>query len=548
MNTLAPLTIAFALAVSGCFGDPRDEHIRQDTFDTLDTCTSCDTDTGRDVTPEPLSFTVQPRWGRDSKDELLRLFLQVPNTIERFESLRRFSFFLEVSGGSGRLEIEVARPRSGESVVYACEVGNHEMPCYARIYPPNTPPIEPGETLAIEVRGETHEVTAEAMIGEVVRTTLVVPALPTDLQTSHLALAGYADPADTIWTATPLLGLVGITAEDAVIHYPGVSSTDPYDPTWQGPQAELVLAIEPDPDAPRAMWLGTAFTGISWFDPGPSATDEGDDVWLHAQPTDVVDDGALEIAQTTIALAPADGGLWIATLNGLYRATRDGQHLSVERAADGAALAVARGDNFVWAGFTTQLDLRSEEDRELVASWPQARSSLLQIDRVSGEQVEIFRTEPVVTALIADGDELWVGTPHGLMHVVDRAVVPVPPSLQTPVGLAIVSLSPARAGGFWLAAYDECGREPGVLWHVQPNTGSVTDYSARGFGEHHFKSVRELPSGDLLVSTLATPMTWDAPVTASGCKPLEGAFTTADTYLLDPVAPTAQARRLGVRP
>jgi len=531
MNTLAPLTFALVLAASGC-GDLRDHRPASD-------ASGSDTLAEVDSTPQPFAITVNPVWGRDSEDGLLEAFIGVPTTIERLASLRRFRINFDIARSTGHFEIELTRPRNGDAKNYSCTIGDPDAPCFFWLYPPADPALEPGEDILVEVRSES---------GEIVRETVVVPELATDKPLSHLALAGLGDTDGTIWTATALVGLVALTKDGTVVHYPGVSSTRPYDPTYAGPQTELVTAIELDPDAPRAMWLGTAFTGISWFDPGPSATYKNDDRWLHIQPTDVVEPTAREIAQTTVALAPADGGVWIATLNGLYRATHDGERLALERVANGAALAVTRGDSFVWTAFTTQLKFRPDEDPAIVASWPQATSALLRIDRVSGQEVALLPNEPVVTALLADGDELWAGTPHGLLHVVDRAVVPLPAGIEIPVGLAVVSLASASSGGFWLAAYDECGREPGVLWHVLPRTGSVTDYSTRGFGERHFKSVRELPDGELLVSTLATSLSWAGPITASGCKPVDGAFATADTYLIDPAAPDALARRFGEAP
>ena len=423
--------------------------------------------------------------------------------------------------------------------------------------------VHPGEWLSVRLQ------TAHAEQFEEVR----VPD-GTDFRHHAIALAQTSD--GTVWTGTPYEGLVGVTPAGTSVRYAGVDTREPWDPSARGPQSGLVLAVEPawggaQPEiasgqaAPSApLWIGSATTGVSYFDPGRDLDSRSDDLWIHGTPGTSASGTALELAETptVIRATEAGDGAWVGTLNGLFHVARDGFDLRWTHVAEGPVLAIAEGrDGLVWVGSTTEI---APESR--VAGWSAQGGALVAVDPADGVATAYLADTTAVLAILphtpvapSDDDALWLGTPRGLFrfHTASDAGLPVTERMNAAVGLrdglAVVQLAPDGDGAFWLAARSECASDDGQLIKVAlDDDGEIawaTDYSDAGFGERAFNVVRVLPGGDVAVSTLVPHLrgfvaggvvSGDAPCSA----PLADASATADTYLLTPTS-GALARRLG---
>lgn len=416
-------------------------------------------------------------------------------------------------------------------------------------------PLAPGDHLAA-----TFETEDGARVG--FDLTLPDFALPL----AHHALSALQAADGTTWSATVHHGLVGVTRTGQTVRYAGVATSDPWDPSARGPQSDTVLALAPA--GPRAMWLATAATGLSWFDPGPDARDRRDDVWVHGQP--LVSAGppagtpklADELAQTALALAPDPrdpDGVWVATLDGLYHARRNATAVELARMADGPALAVAVDDEgLVWAGFSTQAVFRLPADEgsglgpDATVLRPPAEGALLVLDpgvdphdASDDGRVWAMADEDAVTAVLPELGRTWIGTPYGVVRAAfrqTRVSLEPAPALLDLGDTAVTALAPAR-DGLWIATRGECALGEGKLVHAQTDVAgdlvAATDLSTAGFGERDFASVRELASGAVLVSTLVPRLTSfvlpeGTVTTARACEGLLPTPQSADLYELAP--------------
>ncbi len=515
-----------------------------------------------DAPPDP-DVDIEVRWAPLQVDPYLALLVTTPSAPQRFTvrlelEARRTHAIVGVTreGVDGEPEALVTDP---------CEIGDSEscvsLPARA---------VHPGELLAVRVAGTTEAHTEEVR----------VPSA-SDFRHHAIALAQTSD--GTLWTGTPHNGLVGVTAAGRSVRYVGVDTRDPWDPFARGPQSGLVLAVEParaaapgevapgDVARSEALWIGSATTGVSYFDPGPDVVASSDDLWIHGTPGTSAAGTAVELAETPVVLRAtrAGDGVWVGTLNGLFHVARDGFALRWTLLAEGPVLAVAESaDGVVWVGSTTEVTSESR-----VAGWPSPGGALLAVDPAAGASPPIRSYLADTTAVLAilprapvvpvDGDDgdgtLWLGTPRGLyrFHPASDAGLPVTERMNAAVGLrdglAVVQLAADGEDAFWIAARSECASDEGQLIKVAlGDNGAIawaTDYSDAGFGERAFNVVRVLAGGEVAVSTLVPRLrlfaasemvSGDAPCDA----PIADQAATADTYLLAPSS-GALARRLG---
>ncbi len=492
---------------------------------------------------EPVSVTAT--WSSTAPDLVLTLLMQTPEATQRLLAVpelcpnRTTATVTGVTLGGSPIAFIGHRALSGTSCV-RLSLGNHT--------------IQGGDVLVVAL-DDTSDTSGRSTVET------VMPPLPLPPASALHALAAVRATDGTTWLATPHHGLVGVTSDGRVIEYAGVASADPWDPAAHGPQSGLVLALAPA--GARALWVSSAVTGISWFDPGGDAMLRADDVWIHGQPA-ATPPLAGELAQTAIAIAPDPtdvNGLWVGTLNGLYHARRAGGQIDFARIADGFAMSVSV-DSYgrVWAGFSTQVMIEAPaEDNEVggtsVPLMP-AVGALLVVtpgsdphDPSSADLRWALEDEDAVTALITDATGAWVGTPYGVGRVSDDALTLEPvPAITFDDELAVVDLEPT-SDGFWLAARAECEVDRGRLLRVQLDDDgaieAVVDHSATGFGEHDFAWVHALPTGELLVSTLVpvpNGLTGDLAPTARGCQMAPATERSADLYVL---SPDGRARRFG---
>jgi hypothetical protein len=247
-------------------------------------------------------------------------------------------------------------------------------------------------------------------------------------------------------------------------------------------------------------------------------------------------------------------------LNGLYHARRHASGIDFARIADGSALALAvdasRPGGRVWVGFTTQVELQIPDVDDIApgASVPltPAKGALLVVDPgddphdpAAASLRWALPNEDAVTALLVDpaapARGAWVGTPYGLGWVaLDGEPTLAPAAVELLDGLAVVGLEATRQG-FWIAARHECERDRGRLLRVRSDAAgaveAVDDFSEAGFGERDFAWVRELASGEVLVSTLVPSLgvaTGERAFSARGCPPPPAGDRTADLYSLSP--------------
>lgn len=377
---------------------------------------------------------------------------------------------------------------------------------------------------------------------------VVVPEAPADAQV-HYALAGLQRGDGTIWTATPHHGLVGLAADGTVVRKAGVPTAAPWDPAFAGPQSDLVLSLAPE--GRDALWVGSAVTGVSWFDPAG-------DTWIHGQP-EVSGFLGNELAQTPVALAPdGDRGVWVASLNGLWHARLAGSVIDWERATDGAALAAAvDGEGRVWAGYSLAQLVEPEgtdaQGRAYGTPLASPGGTLAMIDPEDGTVTWALADLQAVTAVLPRAGRVWLGTPHGLARATRLAGEIGVELLDNSVfgldeDLAVTGLAAARDGGLWVAAHAECEADRGRLLKIELDAAGevarVVDHGTAGFGERDFAWARELDDGSLLVSTYVptiSPFVAPEPLTARGCQaPLRG---HADLYVYRPAASGVPAVR-----
>lgn len=464
--------------------------------------------------------------------------------------------------GSGFIDdgVEIVAAELGDEALVLTPTPSDDD-CLRIAAPPRTAgPLAPGDVITVTIENDS---------GEKVVVDRTLPAI-VQAPIRHQAVSALRTPDGTTWSATPQLGLVGVTSAGAVIQYGGVPASEPWDPTAREPQSVVVLALEADPHHAGAMWLATAATGVSWFDPGADALDARDDTWLHGEPLDLtISDAKMahELAQTSVAIAPdptRPDTLWVASLNGVYRAHKTADRVTFTRVADGVALAIAVAETgHVWVGFTRQLELTAEiatpDGQSRTIALPRAEAALLRLDpgadAINPSDDTLLWTmhdEDAVTTILPQGDGAWVGTPYRLERasVGDEGLVVAPTPLVMGYDDAVTELAPSRSG-FWLATRDECFADRGHLFHVTLDASgaieAIADRTDVGFGERDFNDVRELADGSLLVSTLV-PGLHEAigeTGTARGCAAPDPLARDADLYELP--ADGSPARRFEAR-
>lgn len=464
--------------------------------------------------PEDVADSVSASW-ISGDDGLLGLVLGAPPSYDRFTGHVRLDF---------PNNVEITRV-SFDGAPLAATSHLEDWGAWLHLAPA---PLEPGDRLTLVGTRD----------GEPFSTTLRLPqrAAPT----THLAIDALETGDGTRWTATPYSGLVGLTRAGDVVHYTGVALTDPYDPAFAGPQSGLLFAIAPVVGEP-ALWVASAMTGVSRFTPG-IATDRADDVWEHSQPLD--DDNttwADDASQTVLAMAPVAEGLWAATLNGVFFVDRD---LAWTRVADGVATTLdVDAEGRVWIGFTTQLDPNTVEEDTI--GWPRAHVGLTLIapsftdGTLTAYRVVDSLELPVVTAIAAAGDRVFVGTPNGLAaYRYDGGFTSTPLAQTLLDGLAVSDLEPGLDGDLWVTARAECEVDRGRLLRIVGD--DVTEVSLAALGERDPVRVRALPDGTLFLSTFVGTLASEAPLTSSGCEAPPVSERTADSYLIDPTDGAAE--------
>lgn len=522
--------------------------------------------TGSDTRAPPADVETSPdsgdpelevRWMPAQVDPYLGLLVGTPSAPQRF---------------TARLEIEARRAEVIDGVTRMGADGAPEAvptgPCEAdeaaSCASVAARAVHPGELLAVRVRTTRDDQTKEVRV-------------PTGTDFHHHAIALAQTSDGTIWTGTAYDGLVGLTRAGSSVRYAGVDTREPWDPQAHGPQSGLVLAIEPvrggassrvapdDPGPSEPLWIGSATTGVSYFDPGQDPIAAGDDLWIHGTPAISAVGTAVELAETPIVLraARAGDGVWVGTLNGLFHVARDGFALRWTHLAEGPVLAFAEGsDGLLWVGSTTEVAPASR-----VGGWSVRGGALIAVDPDDGVATEYLEDTSAVLAILprapvapGDGDDtLWLGTPRGLyrFHPASDAGLPVTERMNAPVGLrdelAVVQLAADGDAAFWIAARSECVSGDGQLIRVAlGEDGEIawaTDYSDAGFSEQGFNVVRVLAGGDIAVSTLVPRLRFFNPSEmvsgdAPCLEPTSDPTATADTYLLTPTS-GALARRLG---
>ncbi|MCC6622327.1 MAG: hypothetical protein IT385_13780 [Deltaproteobacteria bacterium] len=469
---------------------------------------------GTNHTSPPLP-TLTATWADDTSDVIMDLVVLTPPATSRFFAT------LEVCPVPAPDPATITRVMQGGATLPHTIMSG---PCVEL----GATDLDPGDQLTvIAVNGEgSHALD------------LTVPAFEHAI--AHHAIDALATPDGTIWTATVHHGLVGLTPDGDVVRYRGVETSDPWDPAAKMPQSAFITALAPA--ANGALWIGTATTGLSWFDPS-------DGTWLHGQPLANVTGLEAELAQTTLAIAPDPddpSAAWIASPAGLHHARLTTTGIDVERVADGPALSVAVDDDGrVWAGFSTQVEIVIEPPADVGGAptpLPVAPGALLLLEP-GADPTWLMEDEDAVTTIAIRDGHAWIGTPYGLVRGTigedGPTLTPITNGLDLDPELAVVDLAPAR-DGLWLAARAECDADEGRLLRLDlDDQGAITavhDHSERAFGERDFASVHELADGRVLVSTLVPTLDPEviATGTARGCPVPAATTRTADLYVLDP--------------
>ncbi|MBL8784000.1 MAG: hypothetical protein JNJ59_03775 [Deltaproteobacteria bacterium] len=528
-----------ALALSACFDLSSDSHDTSDSRDTSDAHDTSDSDDAEpDVPTGPVSLYL--RWQSGVSDPLIDAFVLAPPAIDPF---------------AGRLSVCAYRDSRGVAITSAHLNGTVVSFTVD------------AHSACIGIALDRDALPVDAVLDVIADGVTVHGVIPTPPPTATHAFDALAR-GQVLWIATASAGLIGVDADGAFIAYDGVLATEPFDPEAPRPQSNLVLALAPAGD--RAMWVGTAVTGVSWFDPGPDPLRAEDDQWRHGQPQATSKYGA-EFAQTPLAIAAdpfAPDVAWVATLNGVYRAEKTSDAVVFERVLDGVATAIEiDAVGRVWCGFstTTHLSVSADEGDSKVAL-PWAEDALVVFDpgadRVlspNEERITALPNEGAVTALAADARGVWIGTPYELLHgTTDDDHVALATMLDTSAldDLAVVDLL-ASPSGVWVATRSECESNRGRLLELRVDEAaanlsanavtSVSDLSEHGFGERDFAKIGLQPSGRLWVSTFVGEipnsfLAKDTTATARGCDQPKASERSADLYLLDETG-TAQPIR-----
>lgn len=366
-----------------------------------------------------------------------------------------------------------------------------------------------------------------------VRQPLDVPSFPWDAAVHATVTLPMAD--GTTWIGTPGSGLFGVPQTDApvvlpaLVHYRGVATRDPWNEDAREPQSGFITDLARAND--RALWVATVTTGVSWFDPGPDLLSHDDDVWVHGQP-ELDTPLASDLAQTPSAILPDPtnpDGLWVATVNGVYHALKVHDRIDFVRYADGPALSLSIANGYLWVGMSTQVAITEALDDETEVSLPTAIGALLVIapgpdTHLPDDAALRWSTfnEQAVTAILADDDGAWVGTPYHLGRVDLETLAFDHVSIPELDWLAVVDFAPTETG-FWVAARAECEREGSLVHITVGDTLEVEDHSD-DFVHRGFSSLALAPSGDLYVTMLAATgndlLAGATPLTARGCRAL----------------------------
>ncbi len=473
-------------------------------------------DTTRDVVPEPLPL-FQLQWRPPPTDTLISVLLQLPTQPNHLTQ-----------------ELELFADRSFDPCDFRISHDGVtlEFPCDDDAQALRLPPLREGTTLEI------------LRIARPIRVPIEVPTYPFDATVQATVTLPMAD--GMTWIGTPGSGLFGAQATGVpvvppvLVRYAGVATSDPWNPDAREPQSGFITDLARADD--RALWVATVTTGVSWFDPGAAPFSHDDDVWVHGQP-ELATPLASDLAQTPSAIVPDPtnpDGLWVATVNGVYHALKVDDRIDFVRYADGPALSLSVADGRVWVGMSTQAAITETLEDESTVSLPTANGALLVIepgpDTHDPEGAALRWStfnEQAVTAILADDDGAWIGTPYRLGRVELETLALEYVSVPELDWFAIVDLA-ATDTGFWVAARSECEVD-GSLVHITVGDTLEVDDHTSDFRHRQFSSLAFTPSGELQVTLLsATPsalLNTSGALSARGCS---APRPTGEVYVMSP--------------
>jgi diguanylate cyclase (GGDEF)-like protein len=204
-----------------------------------------------------------------------------------------------------------------------------------------------------------------------------------------------------------------------------------------GPQQSGVLSVPTMLTAPDGrLWLGMISGGVHIIDPLRGH------VGRLAPGIDLSRGRVL-----SMAIGP-DGEVYIGTQKGLYRADADGRHARLvrlpQRSDDEEVWALATVGRTLWLGGLDGLRLLALPAAGQAGPLRQLRHE------------EHSLGDPRVTALLAVGDDVWVGTRTGLARVGPATVEAIPTDLAAPDRLPpgyVSSLLVDGQGRLWLSNF-----------------------------------------------------------------------------------------------
>ncbi len=342
--------------------------------------------------------------------------------------------------------------------------------------------IRPGEIWLATLGDGIVTVQADSLKTRHIRSAPLLSASLRDNSVRHLLL----DRSGAVWLATNR----GVSYHDprqtAVSTLFGVSAP-------VGDSARPLIGTEiswilPAPD--QRVWLGTHQSGVDIIDPASGAV-------KRLQPNPLKVDSALP-QDIVLALERApDGGVFIGTKRGLYKADADGRRVArvgvAGRDASASTWALLAEQNTLWIGGTTdglwKLDTRTgrtskmpmqggqrfSDNRIFVLApgpagslWVGTRNGLNRFDPGT-ERIENILPMPgdaaslaagFITTLLTDTDgRLWVGTYGGGIHRLDSAASAAPrfTRISTAQGLPndnINALLQDNQGNIWASTDD----------------------------------------------------------------------------------------------
>jgi len=204
-----------------------------------------------------------------------------------------------------------------------------------------------------------------------------------------------------------------------------------------GPRQGGVLSVTTMLAAPDGqLWLGMVSGGVQIIDP------------LRGQTGRLAPGVDLPKGRVLTMTAGPDGEVYIGTQKGLYRADADGRHARLvklpQRGNDEEVWALAVIGRNLWVGGLDGLRVLALPAPGQPGPWRELRHE------------EHSLGDPRVTALLAVGDDVWVGTRTGLARVSPGTVEAIPTELATPDRLPpgyVSSLLVDGQGRLWLSNF-----------------------------------------------------------------------------------------------